>query len=207
MRRVALEIAACLRFYASRPENGGRLPWLASACADPAVAMRDQFGIAEGRVPDTPFDASAAAGLLPRWWRAQARAPEALDELPTRDDACRLAIGPEDAGPVRSASPGTPADEGATAGLAAPSWWTAWKPFATVALAQGFTPRAMRGPACTPEAGCLEVVDREGRTLATARSAVVAVHRSASCAAPSATCDASGCRMALADGDAAAWLP
>ena len=76
MRRVALEVAACLRFYASRPENASRMPWMAPACADPSWPMQDVTGNREGRVPDTPFTASHGRGLLDRWWRASPRVPE-----------------------------------------------------------------------------------------------------------------------------------
>jgi hypothetical protein len=75
MRRIALEVAQCLRFYASRPENGGRYPRPTPACRqatpDPALAWTDGRDALFGRVPDTPFAAtreasnghSGAAGL------------------------------------------------------------------------------------------------------------------------------------------------
>lgn len=206
MRRVALEVAACLRFYASRPENAGRLPWTAAACADPSRPMPDASGQSEGRVADTPFDATAASGLLSRWWRTQARSPEMLAELPTREDACRIALPPLDAGPLRTMPPATPADEATTAGLDGPSWWNAWKPYVTVAVAPAFTPSGAHDPTCAD--GCFAVADRDGRTLAPAASSVVAVRRSApACATPLTSCDASGCRATLDDAYAAAWLP
>lgn len=206
MRRVALEVAACLRFYAARPENAGRLPWTASACADPSRPMADASGQVEGRVADTPFEASAAAGLLPRWWRTQARSPEALAELPTREDACRIAMPPLDAGPLRTTPPATPPDEASTAGLEATSWWNAWKPYVTVAVAPAFTPHGKANPTCAD--GCFAVTHRDGRTLARAAGAVVAVRRSASaCAAPLTRCDAAGCTATLDDGYGVAWLP
>ncbi len=126
-RRVALEVAHCLRYYASRPENGGRFPLPAPSCG---------IGAPFGTIPDTPF-ASPGGPMLERWWRVHARSPETLSELPTRDDACRIAVAPEDPGPARLAPPGTPADEALTAGLAVPSWWTAWKPFVFYSLADG----------------------------------------------------------------------
>jgi len=207
MRRVALEVASCLRFYASRPENAGRLPWTAAACADPSGPMIDGALGVEGRVPDTPFDATATRGLLPRWWRTRARSPEALAELPTRDEACRIAIAPDDAGPLRTAPPATPGDEARTAGGDGPSWWNAWKPHVTVAVAPAFRPEATPNPECG-SARCFVVADREGRTIAPAAGAVVAVRRSpASCATPLARCDEEACRATFDAGDGIAWLP
>jgi hypothetical protein len=193
MRRVALEVAACLRFYASRPQNAGRLPAPAPACADPAATMHESPGATEGRVPDTPFDASAAAGGVPRWWRASTQAPERLDELPTRDDACRIAIAPEDPGPVRSAGPGTPSDEGSTAGHSTPSWWSTWKAHVTLAY-------------CGDER--CRVEEAGGRTLAKDRVAAVVVRRrAAACGEPVRRCVGHECVVTLAAGDAVAWLP
>ena len=207
MRRVALEVAACLRFYASRRENASRMPWMAAACADPSLRMQDAAGNREGRLPDTPFAASAAYGLLDRWWRASPRVPEALGELPTRDDSCRIAIPPDDAGPVRSALPPSPSDEGSTAGAIAPSWWNAWKPYVTVAIAPAFAPDASGTAGCTASR-CIAVADADGRTVAAAASAVIAVHRAAgACAMPLTRCDASGCTARAGAGDALAWLP
>jgi len=171
MARVALELSHCLRYYASRPENGGRYPWPTPACAqagaDPNSAWRDRRDVYFGRIPDAPFGDSAAQGRLDRWWRATPRSPERLAELPTRDDACRIALPPDDAGPQRSRAPGTPADEGRTAGRAENSWWAAWKPFVFYALAQGFAPSSQGAPACSEQSPCLDLVDSSGRTLAT----------------------------------------
>ena len=123
MGRVALEVAHCLRYYASRPENGGRLPSPAPSCGDAR----------SGRIPDTPF--AAGGGMLERWWRSSAKTPERLDELPTQDRACRIALAPGDDGAERTLPPGTPADEGQTAGAEENSWWNAWKPFVFYSLA------------------------------------------------------------------------
>jgi hypothetical protein len=116
MRRVALEVAQCLRFYASRPENGGRYPRPAPACrqaiADPAIAWADSRDALFGRVPDTPFAATreeSGGRMLERWW-----------------GECRIAL--------------EPPDEGRTAGLAENAWWTFWKPFVFYALAPDFAP-------------------------------------------------------------------
>lgn len=207
MRRVALEVAGCLRFYASRPENRGRYPWTGAACAGPSQPVADTAGATAGLVPDTPFDASGAHGLLPQWWRARPKTPEAWSELPTRDDACRIAIAPDDAGPVRSTPPPMPRDEAATAGSASPSWWNAWKPYVTLAVGNGYAPDAMPTGDCAAQA-CLDVTDAQGGVLAAARSAVVVVRRdAASCAAPVKSCDAAGCRVRVLDGDAFAALP
>jgi len=206
MQRVAREVAACERFYASRTENASRYPWTASPCASTSAPLAEVAGSLEGRVSDTPFEAAAGNGLLPRWWRVQARSPEALSELPTRDDACRIAIPPDDAGPARSLSPGSPADEAQTAG-SAPSWWTSWKGHVTVAIAPAFTPQSEAHPSCATTR-CLTVVSRDGNVVAPAASAVIAVRRSPSaCATALSRCDAEGCRVTFDAGDAIAWLP
>ncbi len=175
MARVALEVSHCLRYYASRPENAGRYPGPTPACG----------------VPDTPFGDSAAHGRLDRWWRAVARSPESLAELPTRDDACRIALAPDDAGPQRSRPPGTPADEGRTAGRTENSWWTAWKPFVFYALAHGFASASPEPAACTEPSPCLDLIDASGRTLATQKQFAVLVGGAASCTAcePPGTCN------------------
>lgn len=207
MRRVALELASCLRFYASRPENASRMPWAAAACSDPSLPMHDIAGSLEGRVPDTPFSASAGRGLLDRWWRTAPRSPEALAELPTRDDACRIAIPPDDAGPLRTASPPSPPDEGSTAGTTAPSWWNAWKAHVTVSIAPAFKPDVAGAPACDAPT-CIVLKDHDGRTVAAAASALIAVHRTtAACATPLTRCDAGGCTATVRADDAFAWLP
>ena len=107
MRRVALELGQCLRFYASRPENGGRLPWPEAACGAGGTP-------AFGRVPDTPFASTRLASggrMLDRWWRAQAKLPERLDELPTAAQGCRIAELAHDEGETRTRAPGSPPEE------------------------------------------------------------------------------------------------
>jgi hypothetical protein len=211
MRRVALELAACLRFYASRPGNAGRYPWMGAACADPAHPVRDQRGSLEGRVPDTPFAATTgqAATMLPRWWRSAPRSPEDLSDLPTHDDACRIAIEPDDTGPARAWRPPVPEDEGSTAGSSTPSWWNTWKGHVTVALAPSSAPQAPADAACTGNA-CLAIADRDGTAIATGKSLAVVVRASAaSCTQAVTACDASGCRVLVdrAGGEAVAWVP
>ena len=170
MARVALEVAHCLRFYASRPENGGRFPWASPVCMqdDPsqASAWRAASGIRFGRVPDTPFD-TLPHPMLARWWRAAPRAPENLAELPTQDDACRIAVAPLDDAPRRSVVPPAPADEGETAGTSAVSWWTAWKPYVFYAIARAYTPSS--GSASCDTAPCLQTIDASGRVTGSAK--------------------------------------
>jgi hypothetical protein len=110
MRRVAQEVALCLRAYAARGENRGRLPWAAPLCRahhpDAAVRGSDAHGVRFGRVPDTPFLATVAASgatMLARW-----------------EPGCRIA----DAA-------------GNTAGTAGPAWWSAWKRHVFYALEPG----------------------------------------------------------------------
>jgi hypothetical protein len=100
MRRVAEEVASCLRQYASRGENHGRLPWAAPLCRsrdpDPMLRGSDSSGTLFGRVPDTPFLATtrdSGTTMLARW-----------------EPGCRIA----DA-------------NGNTAGLSGFTWWSAWK--------------------------------------------------------------------------------
>jgi hypothetical protein len=163
MKRVALELAQCLAFYASRPENAGRLPPPAPACGAAAPF---------GRLPDTPFD--AAPGMLVRWWRHEPRVPEALAELPTESHACRIALAPSDAGTRRTLPPGSPAEEGGTAGVALPAWWTSWKPFVFYAPASGYVARAAT-PGCAQPGACIDLVDGEGHAIAAARRAAIVV--------------------------------
>jgi hypothetical protein len=161
MGRVALEVAQCLRFYASRPENAARYPAPVAACA-----RGSRFGV----LPDTPFD--VAPGMLDRWWRAAPRVPEALAELPTHDDACHLAVAPDDPGPTRIAAAGTPPEEGLTA--PAPSWWRAWKPLVYVSVAAGRLPHDAASTDCAAGT-CITLVDAGGHALREAQSAAVVV--------------------------------
>jgi hypothetical protein len=199
MRRVAMEVAHCLRYYATRPENAGRYPWPAAACATPAVDS-DVAGLVLGQVADTPFEAtrSASAGrMLSLWWRTQPRAPENLAELPTRDDACRIAIAPDDAGPQRQAFPATPPDEARTADLAQNAWWNAWKPYVFYALAPGYGPDSSRASGCSAGA-CLALEDGARRTVAGGKQFAVVVARG--CAAAPRCEDAPACtRVALGE--------
>ena len=99
MHRVAMEVSSCLRRYAAGAQNAGRFPWAAPACAsrDPALAWSDAAGTRVGRIPDTPFRATAAAS------------GGAMSELWIGTD-CAIANA-----------------DGTTAGLAAKHWWSAWK--------------------------------------------------------------------------------
>jgi len=205
MRRVALEVLHCLRDYATRPENGGRYPWPAPACA-PFGAAPDTGGALLGGLADTPFARTSAAGggaMLDRWWRNFARSPERLGELPTDADACRIAIAPADAGPERRSPPGSPADEGRSAGNAGNAWWSAWQPYVSYALAPPFAPGGAGTPACTAGA-CIAVDSAAGQPVA--RDKEVAVIVAESCASAPACDAAQGCvRIVLApDPDATA---
>jgi hypothetical protein len=164
MKRVALEVAHCLRFYASRPENAGRYPHPRAACAR---------GPRFGTVPDAPFDEAQAAsggGMLARWWRVAARVPENLAELPTREDACRIAVPPDDPGPARTSAAGATGGEALTVGALAPSWWNAWKPQVFYALARGYASAPPQPAACRQPADCLQLVDATGVSLGGARA-------------------------------------
>jgi hypothetical protein len=192
MTRVALEVAHCLRYYAARPENGGRLPLPAAAC---------ERGPYFGAIPDTPFSATVDAShgqMLDRWWRATPRSPERLAELPARPEACRIALAPQDEGPLRALPAGSPDDEASTPGAAQASWWNAWKPFVLYALAPGLGPAAA-APACNGAAACMEVVDREGHTLAAGKQFAVLVRQAArDCPTDTMDCDATGCTRIVA---------
>ena len=170
MRRVALEVAHCLRFYASRPENAGRYPAPSPACGP--------GGSNAGRVPDTPF---TSAGTLPRWWRAHARTPERLEELPTAPHACRIAVPPGDEGPARTHAPGTPDDEGAS--VASPAWWTAWRPHVSYAR-------------CDVPA-CMRIENASGDIVGRDKDLVVIVSRARdACTPPGLECNGARCTLA-----------
>ena len=170
-RRVGLELAQCLAFFASRPENAGRLPRASPACPGVGTA---------GSIPDTPFE--PAHGMLRSWWRDSPRDPETLAELPTEARACRIAVPPADSGETRTLPAGNPSNEGATAGVDDLSWWRAWKPFVLYAPADG-----------------LEVADAEGHVLATGRRAAIVVGtRRNDCATPRLACDGRTCTRVTA---------
>jgi len=205
MRRVALEVAQCLRSYASRPENGGRYPWPSPACrqglADPAIAWADAVNVRFGRVPDTPFAATREASggrMLDRWWRYTSRSPENLAELPTQDSACRIAFEPADEGAVRRSPAGTPPEEGRTAGLGENAWWSFWKPFVFYALADEVRPDAA-GAGCT-SGQCIEVVDALSAAIASGKEFAVMV------AGPPLDLPNAPQRHATGFGDPSQWL-
>jgi type II secretory pathway pseudopilin PulG len=168
MKRVAVEVSACLRFYGSRPENAGRYPRPVAACGHGALF---------GTVPDTPFHEAVAASdgrMLERWWRTRARAPENLAELPTREDACRIAVPPWDAGPARTSGPPAPSDEASTAGGDEAAWWNAWKPWVFYSLGAGYAPQASAAGPCGA-GSCVQLVDGQGAPLANDKQFVVIV--------------------------------
>jgi hypothetical protein len=184
MKRVALEVSACLRYYGALPENAERYPRPVPACG---------HGELFGTVPDTPFlQAQSASGgrMLERWWRTSARFPETLAELPTREDACRIAVPPWDAGPVRTAAPGSPSDEGETAGDGAPSWWNAWKSWVFYSVAAAHQPSSSPAGPCAA-GSCVQLVDADGTPRAGARHFAVIV--SPGCPDASVCGGAAGC--------------
>lgn len=184
MKRVALEVAQCLAFYASRPENAGRLP-------PPAPACPGGTATASGRIPDTPFD--VAPGMLARWWRHEARVPEALAELPTESHACRIALAPAGPGPGRTLAPGSPLEEGRTAGAAEIAWWTSWKPFVFYGPAAGHLAQPAAA-GCADPRQCIDVVDGAGhRIAASRRAAIVVVATPGGCTTARLRCDAAAC--------------
>lgn len=189
MKRVALEVSSCLRFYATRPENAGRYPRPLSACGHGALF---------GRVPDTPFvETQAASGgrMLERWWRADPRSPEDLADLPTREAACRIAVAPWDAGPLRTALPGSPPDEATTAGALEHSWWNAWKPWVFYSLGAGFQPAGSSAGACDAQT-CLQLLDSRGSPLANDKQYAVIV--APGCPGPSICSGDAGCNRVTA---------
>jgi hypothetical protein len=152
-----------------------------------------------GTIPDTPFlEAQAASGgrMLERWWRAAARSPEGLAELPTREDACRIAVPPWDAGPTRTSAPGSPADEATTTGHSGLSWWNAWRPWVFYSLGAGFEP-ASPGTGRCDAAACLQLVDAGGTPLANDKQFAVIVARG--CPGPSVCSGDAGCNRVTVD--------
>ena len=124
MRRVGEEVASCLRQYADHPAHAGRTPWAAPTCrsrdANPSLRGADASGVRFGRIPDTPFEASARdsrAALLPQWYQGPA--------------GCRIA---------------DPA--GRTAGLVTPSWWNAWKRHVFYAISEPAMPSGSQAMPC-----------------------------------------------------------
>jgi hypothetical protein len=201
LRRVALEVVRCLRDYATRPENASRYPWPAPSCADGAAfgSAPDTAGLTLGSIADTPFartSQSASGAMLPRWWRSVARSPESLADLPTAMSACRIAVAPDDPGPLRALGPGTPASEGETAGFAGNAWWSPWLPFVAYGLARGFAPDASGTPSC--EAGACLALDATSGT-ALARDKQVVVVASTSCAGAPRCDPALGCSHLVLD--------
>jgi hypothetical protein len=134
--------------------------------------------------------------MLERWWRAAPRAPENLAELPTKADACRIAVPPDDAAPPRTLAPGSPATEGETAAFAGNAWWATWLPFVSYALAPPFAPGASPPADCSAGA-CLAIDDPAGHAIA--RDKEIAVFVSPDCAS-APRCDAAlGCGHLVLD--------
>jgi hypothetical protein len=134
MRRVAEEVAACLRGYGARAENAGRLPWAAPLCrsqdTDPALRWADAHGVLFGRIPDTPFTDSrmdSGDAMLPGWTLG-----------------CLIAEA-----------------SGQTAGLARYTWWTAWKRHVFYSVAPASRPTLDPAATCDPRS-CLLVSGNGG---------------------------------------------
>jgi len=205
MARVALEVARCLRDYAARAENGGRYPWPAPVCAqatpDPSAAWRGEAGALFGRIPDTPFTEAATRGMLDRWWRATAHTPEDFAGLPTRDQACHVAIAPDDAGATRTTAVPAPADEGETAGHSGNAWWTPWKPFVFFAVARAYAPAAAPPAGCGDPTQCIDLADLSGTVIAHGKQFAVLV-----AGAPLVRDGVLQSHAGAAIGDAGQWL-
>lgn len=134
MRRVAEEVASCLRQYAARSENNGRMPWAAPICrshdANPVLRWSDSSGTHFGRVPDTPFVATgldSGTTMLARW-----------------EPGCRIA----DA-------------NGNTAGVTGFTWWSAWKRHVFYSVAPANRP-ATGKPAACDSISCLYISHEAG---------------------------------------------
>jgi type II secretory pathway pseudopilin PulG len=134
MRRVAEEVATCLRGYAAQPGNRARLPWAAPLCraraTDPAARWAEATGVRFGRVPDTPFlstSRDSGTTMLPRW-----------------PADCRIA----DA-------------SGDTASAARFTWWSAWKRHVFYSVASSASPAPGPAAACD-SLTCLFVSDEAG---------------------------------------------
>src|SRR6185437_10838889 len=154
---------------------------------------------ADGSVADTPFARTSQSGsgaMLPRWWRAVARSPESPGELPTAMNACRIAVAPDDPGPIRTLGAGTPSSEGETAGFAGNAWWSTWLPFVAYGLARGFAPDGAGTPSCDAGA-CLSIDATSGAPLG--RDKQVVVVASTSCAGAPRCDPALGCSHLIVD--------
>lgn len=137
MRRVAEEVAACLRAYGDRPGHAGRLPWPVPLCralsADPALRWSDAAGVAFGRIPDTPFQRTveSSRGTLTAHWPADAV-------------GCKVA----DA-------------SGVTSSLARFTWWSAWKRHVFYAVLGPGQPAAAAASTCD-SITCLVIAEADG---------------------------------------------
>ncbi|MCW5592932.1 MAG: hypothetical protein KIS74_12605 [Burkholderiales bacterium] len=146
MRRVAEEVATCLRGYATQPENRGRLPWAAPLCraraSDPAIRWAEASGVRFGRVPDTPFLATGRDGgtMLARW-----------------PADCRIADG-----------------GGETSSAARFTWWSAWKRHVFYSVAPAASPAPEPAAACD-SLSCLFVSDDSGAPAPSGHSFAVLV--------------------------------
>lgn len=152
MRRVAEEVATCLKAYGERTGHAGRTPWPVALCRaasrDAALRWADTGGIAFGRVPDTPFRASqeSSGGALSGFW-------------PTAAEGCKVAD-----------------TTGATSSLARFTWWSAWKRHVFYAVLGPGRPDGQSQPPCD-SISCLVIASatREASALPRGHRAAVLV--------------------------------
>lgn len=140
--------------------------------------------------------------------------PENAGRLPRPEPACSSGE-PAPFGRVPDAwlAEGPGMRERCTLGATQPAWWTSWKPFVFYAPAAGY---AAPSPAagCADPGACIDLVDGEGHTIATARrAAIVVAPKAGECASARLDCDAAACsRLAIGPGrghrhDAVVALP
>jgi hypothetical protein len=139
--------------------------------------------------------------MLDTWWRTTPRVPELLADLPTQENACRIAVAPGDAGPERTRPPGTPASEGRTAGGTQLSWWSAWKRYVFYAVAHANRPQPGPPSPCNGEAECLQLADEAGNIRASGKEFAVLV-----AGAPIATGASAQAHDASSISDVNQWL-
>ncbi len=167
MERVALEVAACLRYYASRPENAGRYPWPAPACAHAAsgaesagLALRAgaRHTVRRRAIVERRAHARALVAGRAALRRKPRGAADTRRRVPHRDRARRCRSG---ASRVSRHARGRSAHR-RTRGNA---WWSASKPFV-------FDARRRVRRSCAPDPG--QQRTRPRSRLPTTRSALVA---------------------------------
>ncbi len=70
-QRVAQEVKSCFSAYAELSQNAKRFPWPTPICQQggnsPGNKWEDSSSVLFGRVPDTPFAATATTGMSEQW--------------------------------------------------------------------------------------------------------------------------------------------